>query len=484
MVSSMDRDFLLAVGSLAPQTEAGRSGIFYSERRRKSFKNRSGTKRAYTFDAVWDVSATRDGLLLGGNVDSTYELVFGDIRDYGEFWCVCGLFVMASSSRDAEELEVRWDDLQIDEEEGGVLFDNPSELEDEVDARWVLEGTPWTFNKIPLIIQRLNLGENPRLVPLNTMEIWVQVYDLRVGFQSDRVLRACGAYIGQFVSSCPKNYSGIWREYLRVRVLINIDKPLKRRMKIYYTKEDYFWANFKYERVPTFCFICGILGHGERFCPRVFDFNQEKVVKPYGLFMKAPDRRSQKQIGARWLRDNMARPLQTDVALLGVRYSYQPTACGETDSRNQGDREDMEINEDVEGEIVGENRGIVGGIQGKRVDAVNGGISINGDAVKESSFENGAFVFTDPKRRRVEDNDELGQVTVQSLGPAQQLVDNGSGEEVITKTHVAESEMGFIEKINEGGMENCFYRRKPSWKLVFSKNELKAGTKIGPRQGL
>ncbi|KAM6542132.1 hypothetical protein CsatB_006579 [Cannabis sativa] len=447
---------------------------------------------------------------------------------------------MASSSRDVEELEVRWDDLQIDEEEGGVLFDNPSELEDEVDARWclvgrlltdrvsdfdtvrnvmaslwrpvkgmfvkelefnrflfqffheldinrVLEGTPWTFNKIPLIIQRLKLGENPRLVPLNTMEIWVQVYDLRVGFQSDRVLRACGDYIGQFVSSCPKNYSGIWREYLRVRVLINIDKPLKRRMKIYFTKEDYFWANFKYERVPTFCFICGILGHGERFCPRVFDGPLEKVVKPYGLFMKAPDRRSQKQIGARWLRDNMARPLQPDAAV--PRSSGTPASANssrrEADPRNRGDREDMEVNEGVEGEIVGEDHGIMGGIQGGRFGAVNGGISISGEAGKESSFANGGFVFTDPKRRRVEDVGELGQVTVQELGPAQQLVDNGSGEEGMTKAHVAESEMGFIEKTNEGGMENCFGPGEASVEIgIFQKNELKAGTKNWARQGL
>ncbi|XP_060971235.1 uncharacterized protein LOC133037758 [Cannabis sativa] len=416
---------------------------------------------------------------------------------------------MASSSRDAEELEVRWDDLQIDEEEGGVLFDNPSELEDEVDARWclvgrlltnrvsdfdtvrnvmaslwrpvkgmfvkelefnrflfqffheldinrVLEGTPWTFNKIPLIVQRLKLGENPRLVPLNTMEIWVQVYDLRVGFQSDRVLRACGTYIGQFVSSCPKNYAGIWREYLRVRVLINIEKPLKRRMKIYYTKEDYFWANFKYERVPTFCFICGILGHNERFCPRVFDGPIEKVVKPYGLFMKAPDRRSQKQIGARWLRDNMARPLQPNAGV--PRSSGSPvtaTSVGSrrgADPRNRGDdREDMEVNEDVEGEIVGENHGIVGAVQGGKIGAVNGGISINGEAGKESCFEKGGFIFTDPKRRRVEDNVELGKDTVQVLGPAQYLVGNGSGEEGMAKAHVAETEMGFIENVNEGG---------------------------------
>lgn len=92
------------------------------------------------------------------------------------------------------------------------------------------------------------------------------MYDLKVGFMSERILRAVGDYIGKYVSSCPRNFIGIWRDYLRVRVLISVDKPLKRRMKINRNKEEWFWANFKYERVPTFCSICGIVGHADRFC--------------------------------------------------------------------------------------------------------------------------------------------------------------------------------------------------------------------------
>ncbi|XP_062089189.1 uncharacterized protein LOC133795749 [Humulus lupulus] len=270
---------------------------------------------------------------------------------------------MASSSASVDEVEHAWGGFQIaEEEEQGVFFNAEPSVVEVDDARWclvgktvgdravdfeslrnvlaalwrpvkgmyvkeletnrylfqffheidisrVLEGTPWTFNRAPLILERLKEGDNPRMMPLNTMEIWVQVYNLRAGFMSDRVLKACGDFIGKFVSSCPKNYTGIWREYLRVRVCLNIEKPLKRRMKIFYTKVDFFWVEFKYERVPTFCFICGIVGHSEKFCHQFFDAPEETLSKPYGLFMKAPDRRPNKQIGAKWLRDSMARPL-------------------------------------------------------------------------------------------------------------------------------------------------------------------------------
>lgn len=85
-----------------------------------------------------------------------------------------------------------------------------------MDIQRVLEGSPWAFNKIPLIIEMLQSGVSPRTLPLITREIWVQVYDLKVWFMSERVLKAVAEYIGKSVSSCPKNFTGIWRDYLRV----------------------------------------------------------------------------------------------------------------------------------------------------------------------------------------------------------------------------------------------------------------------------
>uniref|UniRef100_A0A803P6Q0 Reverse transcriptase domain-containing protein n=1 Tax=Cannabis sativa TaxID=3483 RepID=A0A803P6Q0_CANSA len=214
---------------------------------------------------------------------------------------------MASSSCIMEDLGHQWADLQVeDEDEVGLLFDEEElnvmgslwrlgkgmyvkELETnsflfqffhEVDIGRVLEGTPWTFNKSLLLVERLQGGENPRNKTLNTMEIWVQVYNLEVGFRSDRVLQGVGAYIGKYVSSCPKSFAGIWRDYFRVRVQINVEKPLKRRMRIYKNKTELLWVDFKYEWVPTFCFICGIIGHSEKFYHRLFEESIDTIAKP------------------------------------------------------------------------------------------------------------------------------------------------------------------------------------------------------------
>lgn len=172
-----------------------------------------------------------------------------------------------------------------------------------IDINRVCDGSPWSFNRKALIISRIKIGDIPRGVSLNKLDLWVQIHDLRPGFMSDKVIQEIRNYIGEFITSCRNNFTGVWREYMRVPVTVDISKPLKRRMKMRRAGNEWFWIVFKYENVPTFCFICGILGHSEKYCSRLFDTPEEEITKPYGAWMRAPFRRQTKQIGAQWLRD-------------------------------------------------------------------------------------------------------------------------------------------------------------------------------------
>ncbi|KAM6549548.1 hypothetical protein CsatB_021224 [Cannabis sativa] len=172
----------------------------------------------------------------------------------------------------------------------------------EVDIERVMEGSPWTFDRVPLIFERLKQGENPRTVMLNKLEFWIQIHNLTTGFMSERVIRDLGNYLGSFVKSDPNNFIGVWRDFFRVRVKINIDKPLKRKKKLERIGGIVCYAQFKYEDLSTFCFICGILGHSERFCEKLFDTPLDEIEKPYNLELKAAPRRKNHTIGARWLR--------------------------------------------------------------------------------------------------------------------------------------------------------------------------------------
>ncbi|KAF4383757.1 hypothetical protein G4B88_020079 [Cannabis sativa] len=258
---------------------------------------------------------------------------------------------MASSSSNVDNIEEGWKNIQLEEEEAEETFYEENEERDEeddlaIDSRWclvgrmlagkvsdfrifqnlmadlwkpgkgmyakqldqnrflfqfyheldikrVIEGSPWTYDRKQLIITRLNDGDNPRTVNLNTLDLWLQIHDLQNGFMTMKVAKDAANYAGTFIESDPNNFTGVWREYLRVRVTLSLDLPLKRRMKFRKRDGDSFYATFRYESVPTFCFICGLMGHSERLCPRTFDTPPHLIVKPYGIGMKALPRRHQ-----------------------------------------------------------------------------------------------------------------------------------------------------------------------------------------------
>lgn len=130
------------------------------------------------------------------------------------------------------------------------------------------------------------------------------------GFMLQRVVTHDGNYIGKFIESDANNFVGVWREFLRIRVSIPIDKALKRRMKLRKSDSNWCWVNFKYEGIPTFCYICGMVGHNEKFCERLFDTPEDKIEKLFGAWMKAEPRRRIHTMGNKWLKQGGSIPVK------------------------------------------------------------------------------------------------------------------------------------------------------------------------------
>ena len=172
----------------------------------------------------------------------------------------------------------------------------------EVDVKRVLDSGPWTFDQYILLVKRLEEKEQPRNVPLYFTSFWTQVYNLPIGFMSAKILKDIGNYVSTFLESDEHNLMGVWRNYMRIRVTIDVRKPLKRRMKLKKAGEDGIWVDFKYEHLNIFCFICGLLGHIEKQCPQLYECTSREIVKAYSHWMKAPNRKNAMNSGDRWLR--------------------------------------------------------------------------------------------------------------------------------------------------------------------------------------
>ena len=102
----------------------------------------------------------------------------------------------------------------------------------ELDMERVIKGGPWTFDRHLFLMKPLTTADEPTTVKLNHTELWVQVFDMPIGLQSERVLRDVGNFTGVFVESDPRNLDGNWKTYILIRVALDIRKPVKRKMKI------------------------------------------------------------------------------------------------------------------------------------------------------------------------------------------------------------------------------------------------------------
>ncbi|KAK6117177.1 hypothetical protein DH2020_049056 [Rehmannia glutinosa] len=148
------------------------------------------------------------------------------------------------------------------------------------------------------------MGEQPSRVQLFHVELWVQVFDLPFGFMTEKVGKSIGDFIGIYVEADKHSFTGVWQNYMRIRVAFDVRNPLKRRMKIKNMGGEWVWIHFKYEKLPTFCFYCGFIGHSDKFCAKLFNSPSVSEDRAYGAWLRAPSRRQQGQPSGQWLRSS------------------------------------------------------------------------------------------------------------------------------------------------------------------------------------
>lgn len=77
-----------------------------------------------------------------------------------------------------------------------------------------------------------------------------------------------------------------WGEFMRVRVCLDVTKPLLRGKKLRIGSSTPYWVRFSYERLPDFCYICGKLGHSHHDCEHLSSFDEKSGSFPYGQWLR------------------------------------------------------------------------------------------------------------------------------------------------------------------------------------------------------
>ena len=69
-----------------------------------------------------------------------------------------------------------------------------------------------------------------------------------------------------------------WGEYLWVKISLDLAKPLARERKLN-LEGTLRWIPFQYEKLPKFCFQCGVICHGIGGCLKRNEMKNQNDTK-------------------------------------------------------------------------------------------------------------------------------------------------------------------------------------------------------------
>ena len=160
------------------------------------------------------------------------------------------------------------------------------------DKEKVLSGRPWTFDQNLVMLNDIDGTQQPSSIEMTMCPFWIRLYNLPMGCRSEKHIRLVAGGVGEVVEVDTDGV--VWDTSARVRVIADVSKPL-RRMQTITTSKGSALIEIKYERLPTFCYGCGIIGHIERDC-LVTEEEEAPNENQWGSWLRASPRRGRQRL--------------------------------------------------------------------------------------------------------------------------------------------------------------------------------------------
>lgn len=157
------------------------------------------------------------------------------------------------------------DDTDIVEmPEGAYVFT----FKDLTEKYRILQGRPWAVQGVLMCIKEWNEFMVLEDVSFKETPVWVQFHNMPLGLmEEEENIQNMGSLVGRLVwYERPKVKDRLHRSFARVRVLIEVDKPLVTEFWMDRPGSSEVKIGVKYERVSFFCYKCGMIGHDFKSC--------------------------------------------------------------------------------------------------------------------------------------------------------------------------------------------------------------------------
>jgi hypothetical protein len=124
----------------------------------------------------------------------------------------------------------------------------------------VMEGSPWLFRGAAVVMEEYDGFSNVNTYKLDKIPIWARIQGVPEGLMKKKELAEKVANkVGQLITVVVNEGKINLTPYLRAKVWLYLDKPLVRVVPITLKERTVYLV--QYEKLPGFCFHCGMIGH-------------------------------------------------------------------------------------------------------------------------------------------------------------------------------------------------------------------------------
>ncbi|KAL3717122.1 hypothetical protein ACJRO7_008666 [Eucalyptus globulus] len=138
-------------------------------------------------------------------------------------------------------------------------------FQSEADKKRVVDSGPWSFSGSLLVLQQCEPDIPDLCYEFTHCDFWVHFYGLPLGRATYESIRDIAAKLGEVVEVKLDTKGNSNSKFGKAKVKINLEMPLKTGVLLNLENKR-LWVEFKYERLPNYCYSCGKIGHYASDC--------------------------------------------------------------------------------------------------------------------------------------------------------------------------------------------------------------------------
>lgn len=171
-----------------------------------------------------------------------------------------------------------------------------AEFRSEADKIRVAKGGPWCLNKHAILLKDFDARIKPEHIIFDRLTVWAHIMNLGYEMMNSERGTSLAARLGEVDHVEVDENGRAWGSYLRVRVTIDATQPVMRCVSVFSRKRNMMMQfNVMYERLPLFCYSCGLLGHSSIVCPTLAERDADGLLPYNGDRILVPDRKKKEQ---------------------------------------------------------------------------------------------------------------------------------------------------------------------------------------------